>query len=424
MTAATIAAAAHIRRVGFLLLCILLVVLPILEAPKNLALGLFILVRLARAVAERDLGFRRLEPVEVAVMGLILAAGVSTFANWPFANGIKGLKDVLSYSIVFFIVYRERYTHAQKYLLAVMAAAGVTVGLIWGVVEIMQGKRYWLELHSVGVVTHSSIYVGVVLVMATGMALFAPNSPGAGRRIHRVREGRYWWAVTVLLMLGLFAMASRGGILATGIALLLALSLLNRRDLWIAASVLVVLCVATVSMLPNVFDQSRIVAKITQMAFQRELHESDSERMSYWRVGVAQVTQGNTLLFGVGPRNFSGIQLDKLRFDEPLNLPGNRLPHAHNMFLNKLVEEGIFGLVAMLVFFIFPARALVQDWRADRWKNWLWLSGMGAMVTPIVSGFFGTPWYNEHALLAMIILALYLSSRGPEDIVAPDAGNG
>ncbi len=424
MTAGAVTAAARIRRLEFPLLCMLLVVLPILEAPKNLALALFILTRFARAVAERTFGFQRPEPVELAVLGLVVAATASTLVNWPFANGSKGLKDVLSYSIVFLIVYREPYTHAQKYLLAVMAAAGVTVGLIWGVLEVMQGKRSFLELHSVGVVTHSSIYVGVVLVMAMGMALFSRDDLSIGDKVRRIREGRYWWAVAALLMLGLFAMASRGGILATGVALLLALSLLKRRDPWIAGSLLVVLSVATVSMLPNVFDQMRIVSRITQMAFQRELPESDSERISNWRVGIAQVTQGKTVLFGVGPRNFSGIELGKLRFDEPLDLRGNKLTHAHDMFLNKLVEEGVFGLVTMLAFFIFPARALFLDWRANRWKNWLWLSGMGALVVPIVSGSFGTPWYNEHALLAMIILALYLSSRNPENIVAPGPGNG
>ena len=418
MTAGAVTTATRIGRLEFPLLCMLLVVLPILEAPKNLALALFILTRLARAIAERRFGFQRPEPVELAVLGLIVAAAASTFVNWPFANGDKGLKDVLSYSIVFLIVYRERYTHAQKYLLAVMAAAGVTVGLIWGVVEVMQGKRS-LELHSVGVVTHSSIYVGVMLVTAMGIAWFGRGDPSAGDNVRPIREARYWWVVAALLMLGLFAMASRGGILATGIALLLALSLLKRRDLWIAMSLLVVVCVATVSMLPNVFDQRRIVSRA-------RMYESDSGRISIWRVGIAQVTQGHTLLFGVGPRNFSGIELGRLRFDEPLYLPRNKLTltHAHDMFLNKLVEEGVLGLTAMLVFFAFPTRALIRDWRADRWKNWLWLSGMGALVVPIVSGSFGTPWYNEHALLAMIILALYLSSRNPENIVAPGPDNG
>lgn len=417
MTAIAVTTLARIKRLEFLLLCILLMVLPILEAPKNIALALFILIHVARAFAERSSRFRRPEPVEWAVWGLILAAAASTVVNWPFANADKGLKDVLSYSIVFLIVYRERYTLTQKYLLAVMAAAGVTVGLIWGVVEIMQGKRFWLELHSVGVVTHSSIYVGVVLVMAMGMALFACDDLSVGDKDRRIREGRYWWAVVALLMLGLFAMASRGGILATGIALLLAFLLLKRRDLWIAVSLLVVLCVATVSMLPNVFDQRRIISRVMQT------DASDSERISHWRVGIAQVTQGNTLLFGVGPRNFSGIELGKLHFDEPLNFTRNKLTHAHNLFLTKLVEEGIFGLAAMVTFFVLVASALLRDWRAERWKNWPWLACMGALVVPIVSGSFGTPWYNEHALLAMIIFAMYLSSRNPETIIAPGGRN-
>ncbi len=411
MTAIAATTSARIKRLEFLLLCILLMVLPILEAPKNIALALFILVRVARAFAERSSSFRRPEPVEWAVWGLVLAAAASTVVNWPFANADKGLKDVLSYSIVFLIVYRERYTPTQRYLLIAMAAAGVMIGLIWGIVEIMEGKRGMLELHSVGIVTHSSIYLGVAVVMALGMALFAGDEMHDRDRDRRVRERRYWWAILSFFLLGILAMASRGGLLATGVALLLALWLIRRKELWLAMSLLVTVCAAAVWALPNFFNQARIAPRIAEMVFERKLNYNDVVRFSNWRVGFAQVSQGGTLWFGVGPRNFSGIDLSKLRFDRPLDLAGNKLTHAHNLFLNKLVEEGIFGLAAMLTFFVFVASALFRDWRAGRWKNWPWLACMGALIVPIVSGAFDTPWYNEHALLAMIIFAMYLSSR-------------
>ncbi len=402
MTAIAVTTLARVKRLEFLLLCILLVVLPILEAPKNIALALFILIHVVRAFAERSSSFRRPEPVEWAVWGLVLAAAASTVVNWPFANADKGLKDVLSYSIVFLIVYRERYTPTQKYLLTVMCAAGVTVGLIWGIVEIMEGKRAMLELHSVGIVTHSSIYLGVVVMMALGMALFAGDEMHDRDRDRRVRERRYWWAILSLFLLGIFAMASRGGLLATGVALLLALWLIRRKELWLAISLLVTVCATVVWALPNFFNQARIALRVTEMVFERKLNHNDVVRFSNWRVAFAQVSQGGTLLFGVGPRNFSVIDLSKLRFDKPLDLAGN---------LNELVEEGISGLAAMLTFFFFVASALLRDWRADRWKNWPWLACMGALTVPIVSGAFDTPWYNEHALLAMIIFAMYLSSR-------------
>ncbi len=62
MTAGAVTTATRIGRLEFPLLCMLLVVLPILEAPKNLALALFILIRVARAIAERTFSLTGLSP--------------------------------------------------------------------------------------------------------------------------------------------------------------------------------------------------------------------------------------------------------------------------------------------------------------------------------------------------------------------------
>jgi hypothetical protein len=40
------------------------------------------------------------------------------------------------------------------------------------------------------------------------------------------------------------------------------------------------------------------------------------------------------------------------------------------------------------------------------------MSGLGGLVVPVLAGFFNTPFYQEHAMLAMVLMgAMYSETR-------------
>jgi O-antigen ligase len=390
------------ERLEIILLCILVFVLPTMESPKTIAALLFMAMWIMnRFTGLRKIQLRRPDLMETCVLFLIFTAAMSTAVNWPFQNGLKGLKDTLFYSGVFLCIYNSNYSDRQKYAIAVFAVLGVLIGLVWGIIEIGEGKRSLLELHSVGIVTQSAIYVGMTVILA-----FSVLISGAARQKHFA----FWISALGVMAVGLFFMASRGAIVATAVAfIVLCFSFKAKKVLFVVIPLIGAL-LFLMSYSPDWFDQKRLVGKINQYAAKQELPESDKERISMWRIGIARFMQGDSMLFGIGPRNFSSIDVSKLNL-EGLYLLDKRLKHAHNIFLTQLVEEGITGLCALVLFFAVIASIIVKDYREQNWRNWAWSSAVGALLVPIIGGSFNTPWKQEHALLSMILLGMYLSSR-------------
>lgn len=394
-------------RTEYVLICVLALVLPILEGPKNLAILLLLLTWISHRIVARDVALRRPDWVEASLLFILAACILSTVFNWPLVNGPKGLKDILVQVFVFWFLYRAGYSERQYLVIAAMVVLGVLIGLGWGILEVAQGQRGQLQFHSAGIVTQSSIYLGVVLAVAFSVAWFRLS---ALSEIHILRSPITWWLSVVIMLVGLFLMASRGAILAVLVTCIIYAVVIKRRSVWLSfVGALVVVAVIAV-LLPDRFGQSRWLSKTQEMSTTGQLVSADLERVDNWRIAIARIAQGDALVLGIGPRNFAAIDPSTMELDPPLRIRG-RLNHAHNLFLNKLVEEGIVGLSAMLFFFGLVVMNLVRDYRTRVWRRWQWGAAIGALVVPVVAGSVNTPWYQEHALLAMMLLAVYLSSR-------------
>jgi O-antigen ligase len=390
------------------LLCLLLFVLPTMETPKTLALLLYVMTWVGRRASWTGLVRFRPDRVELALLAMLAAGLISTAINWPFPNGPKGVLDTLRYVILFWCIYRVGYSEPQLRLLGYAIALGVLVGLGYGVVEVLQGTRPYLEFHSAGIVTQSAIYLGIAAVAGIGFVVAGLQ----GRETAGWRLG-FWAMATVLMIVGLFAMGSRGAIVAFVAIVLLLLVVMNQRRLWYAAAVVLLAAAALVVMLPARFDAARAYIKLEQAVTQEIMPSADLERMYVWRFAMAHLKRGEHLWFGVGPKNFQSIDAAALLPEQPR--PGGfHLTHAHNMFLNKLVEEGIFGLSALLLFFGLTAVSLIRSAKSGGLHHWMWIAALGALLMPGIAGSFNTPFYQEHAMLAMAIMAMYLGlRRGP-----------
>jgi O-antigen ligase len=385
-------------RVAFWVLAALLFVLPLIEVPKTVAAWLFILVSWWGAFS-RNAGPRP-GAFEWALLGVVAASLASTALNWPLPSKAKGLYDTAVYAAVGWGVYRRRWTDEESRWLATAAVAGVVVGVAWGALDVMRGREVTMKLRSVGMYPSSSIYLGIMLLTTLSLSV------GDVRR-------RWWWrSVSGVLLIGLLLMGSRGGILAGAVAGGAWLLLVRPAKAWIVAAA-VAAGVLVVAALPNSFQYQRAVAKVSALIADRQLDDSDHLRVTMWRLGAAQVIRGDSPWFGVGPRNFRSIDPSRVGVERPAATAGIPHLHAHNLFLTKAAEEGLVGLVAFVSLLALVAYRLFRDWRGGRARDWRWGAAWGALAVPVIAGSFNTPWYQEHALLAMIWFGLYMGSSDP-----------
>jgi O-antigen ligase len=397
-------AAAALGRAQYWLLVGLLFVLPILEGPKNVLVALLAATVVARWVVG---GMRLVRPgaFELALLALLAVSALSTAVNWPFENAGKGFKDLLFQVVAAVAALRGGYSTRDLRRLGAAAVAGAVIGVAVGVAMVAAGRNLLLELHSVGVATHSALYIAVVTVVALGLFLDSREAHPRARWL--------WLAALAVLLFGLAGTASRGAMLA--FFAVLVVQLLATRHWRAIATLAIMACVAAAAVFtaPDVFKQRRLVEKVEQTLRGGSLDANDRLRVAMWRIAIEQTRQGGTWLLGVGPRNFRAIDEERLVFDPPLGVPvKNALRHAHNLFLTKLAEEGIAGLAALSALFAVVAAGLVRGARNGRQYEWVWAGSLGALMISIIAGSFNTPFYQEHALLAMILFGLALSRAG------------
>ncbi len=397
-------------RIEYALVCVFALVLPIMEAPKNLAVLLLLLTWVVHRIVARDVTLRRPDWVEASLLLMLGASIASTAVNWPLVNGLKGLQHTVMQVLVFWLIYRAAHSERQQLRLIEMVVAGVMIGLVWGIVEYAQGRHEHLRLHSVGGVIESAAYLGIALATTFSIAWARTIEVSAARV---VRPATLWWAATAIMLVGLFLMGNRGAILAVFVAGVVYALAIGRRSFWLGIVGGMALVALLTTMLPDWFSHKAWLAKTREMTTtgQLTLAMSDRERIDHWRVGVARIAQGDTLVLGIGPHNSVTIDYSKMEFDPPLLPISERLLHMHNMFLTKLVEEGIVGLAAMLFFFSIVTVRLVRDRRRGEWRHWRWFAAVGALTTSIIAGQVGPRWHQEHALLVMIVLAIYFAPR-------------
>ena len=401
-------------RLELWLLCALLFVLPTLEGPKNAMFGFYLIVWAGRRFSVTGLRSLRLDAIEYSLLALIAACTVATIANWPFPNGVKGLWDTLRFTLLFWCIYRAGYNDSQHRSLAIAVTAGLIVGLAFGIFELASGRIPQLQLHSAGVLTQSAMYVSMVFVLALGVFLtrWLPRSgnAGTGRR-------RWPWLASLFAMsAALVIMGSRGAFLALALILACLALLVNRARLWALLAGGAVVVVAALFAIYSVDDGDRITASAHARLNPERFTVSNFERYEYFRVGVAQIREGGSLWFGLGPRNLRSIDMSRLHFNPPLRLSGAhiaKLGHAHNLFLTKLVEEGVVGLAALVFFFGLVARGLWRAWRRQEWYDWRWFAAFGALAVPVIAGSVNTPFFQEHAMLAMALMAIFMRSSQP-----------
>jgi O-antigen ligase len=397
----------NLELTGFYLI---LFFLPFSKVPKNLGIALLILGAIAWRLMDKSIKFRKPDTFEWLLLAMVAVGLISTIMNWPFHKGINGLGDTIKFAMIAFVAKNSVYTHKQIRVMLQLLVAGTVIGLTWGFVELQSGQVHLWEFRNM-MVAETSIIVGIVTAALLGV-LYADRS--LFRQHERVIASIIIFGFLTCMLL----MGNRSGLLGFSVffTILLASQFRNRFSLILGSLVGISAVVALLVFSATDFKGRLNHLFSTQIDLQafsfKSLSGNDQTRIDYWRLGLEQARQGDSPLFGIGPRNFRGIDANALSFDPPLILNQRHLSlpvHAHNLYLTKLAEEGIAGLLVLLGFLAYILFQLYKYRPRNDYVHWLWVACLGAIVIPFIAGTFYAPFRREVAWIAMGFIGLALN---------------
>ncbi len=399
---ASLRAARYPIEIGLLLaLCFFL---PLFEAPKNLLWVAYGLTWVVNRIRSGDWGGRW--DLWDSLIAVWIASGfvVAAFAG---LNGEqwRGAADLLRYGSLLWLVKRAGYAPREMRWVLGMLVASTVVGLAIGYWRMLSGigKSGTLQLHSVGHVNHTAIYIAIMLGVCASWLFARWRAWRTGRKAVAL-------AVSTLVLVSLVVTASRGAI-GVGLATLpiLAGAWWPR---WRAPAVASGVVLAAVVVLA-VFSGAEVMQKQEQnLAAQDPL----SHRDRVWRAALAAWERHPW--FGVGMDNYSRVTLDDIQAwrteaVKPYE-PGQYFvtSHAHSLYLNTLAERGVVGAGVLVVVLLAWAVWLVR-FRPARNSNddeWLlWGAAASAWIVTTGVGLVNTTLHHEHGILAALLLGLWLS---------------
>lgn len=389
------------------LLAVLCFSLPLWEAPKNLAWLAYAAVWIFNRARRRDFGgpwggWDTLIAAWIA-SGYIVAAFAGLHGSeW------RGAGDLLKYGSLFWLVKRARYSDKEIIALLGTLVASTVIGLAQGYWRLWSGtgKSGTLQLNSVGHVNHTAVYIAIMLALCASWLFARWRAWRAGPRAAAL-------AICALVLVSLVVTASRDSIVA-GLLALIALGI----AWWPKWRTPLVAAVATMAVVIAVAFSLGLQAV---RKFEENLAAGTgplSLRDSIWRTGL--VAWQRYPLFGVGMDNYSAITQERVKgwlaesgkpYDAARYQP---YPHAHSLYINTLAERGVFGLGVLV--------AVLGAWLAALWGlrprppeddlAWLlWGGAAGAWFVSVVAGTLNTTLHHEHAILALLLLGLWLSRR-------------
>ena len=384
-------------------LSLFLAFLPSLEAPKNIFLVGYLITALYR---QSQLLQSKWTIWDWVFLSLIASSFLS--ALFPFIAGgseWKGFRGMLLWITFGWILFRSDYNEKEKKYLFIFAILMTLPPLIWGLTEsLVLHTKVDLQLHSVGHVNHSAIYL--CMMAGASLALLISQLQATKKKNVFITS-----LLFIFLTSSIIVSQSRG---AFGVAFLLifALFLLSKLPIKIKTISLTLL---TIFLVTIVFISPAPV--IEKQIGNQNNHDILSQRDKIWQ----KAFEGARLnpLLGIGNGNWNSITIDQIKssvesrgeiFDaEKFNIEQS---HPHNIYLSNLVDRGVLGFIIFLSFMFIWLITLINSYKKFNQdsKSMLFIMGSFSAWTTIFGiGFVNTTFHHENALLALFFLSLHLN---------------
>ena len=391
------------------MLSLMIVSLPSVEGPKNIFLVFYLVTRVLTEFLTFNQKKFHWSHWDSMFLTIVVTALLSTiFAGMPHLEEWKGYKVLLTAILTGWLLSRARYTPEHYQKLFKLIVVSTLPPLIWGLYEyLVIQSRATLEIHSVGHVNHSAIYLVMIFGAALGWFLSSLNIKK--ETLQKKFQTTLLGMLSLLFFISLIIGLSRG---AFGIGVILGLFLIFLLGKNRFIKITGVLSITTILILMIVLKANIIQKQITNS----ENNNILSFRDRVWNVSL-EASRFSPLL-GIGMSNWHFISLDQLKksvesrgetFDaEKYYFPG----HSHNLYLSALVERGMVGLIVTFIFMLVWITSLIKNFGRAKRSNeetFLWAGSFSAWLATFGIGLVNTTFHHEHAILACLFLGLYVS---------------
>jgi len=384
------------------ILCLLgfILALPLVEMPKMVFLWLFVALAGFAVWKNRD-HYRWQADDTLLLIWMFSGAVVALFAG-IHANEWVGAKGNAILILFFLVVKQISLAENLRKVLALTILASTLFAAGEGLVQLYVTKqKSLLELHSVGHVNHSAIYLGLNFALALAMTL--------GLRKSDSFKTKGFVVFCLLFSAVCIVLSNSRATVLTMAAIAVSYGLiLLKRSRW---PVLILTLSVLAASAGLYIEKAQVVQKHLQQTSQGPFL---GERQAIWNTSLLAWRQYP--VFGIGIRNFGQVSKDLQ--SKWLEQDGKsfvaeqyvRTSHPHNFYLSLLVEQGLFGLLVTLSvlgrigFLLYRNRPTASD-SNSYWRDWL--AAFGAMQVILINGLFNTTLHHEHGLLALLLIGLW-----------------
>jgi O-antigen ligase len=383
-------------------LSLMLLSLPSLEAPKNIFLILFLASSLYRQFFKKTKDPWRLwdwiflSYIASAFFSAVFA-GISHGAEWG------GFRSILIWTGFAWLLSRTQFNQKEITWIIWVTILGTLPPLAWGLIQYMViHTKDTLQLHSVGHVNHSAIYLGIILGAALSVTLSIWRDVGLIKRMGLI-------LLPIIFFVSIIIGQSRGvfGISLIRLSLIILL-IPNPKKIKAIAFALFAIILALMPLM-----NAAIIHK--QIANQNA-NNTLSDRDRVWNVSFEAARFYP--VFGVGNGNWNRITLEDIKKSrEERNVPFDEKNytiqhgHSHSLYLTSLVERGVSGFVVLIVFMGSWLINLIKSYRKLKSSNqgsYIWGASLSAWIVTCGVGFVNSTFHHEHAILALLFLGLHL----------------
>jgi O-antigen ligase len=389
----------------------MIVSLPSVEGPKNIFLVFYLVTRLLTEFLTFDQKKFHWSYWDSMFLTIVVTALLSTiFAGMPHLEEWKGYKVLLTAILTGWLLSRARYTQEHYQNLFKLIVISAVPPLLFGLFQyLVVYTKSDLELHSVGHVNHSAIYLVMIFGAALGWFLSTLNIKK--ETLQKKFQSILLGMLSLLFFTSLIIGKSRG---AFGIAIILGFSLI-----FLLGKSRFIKVTGAMSVLAILFFMIVLKTNIVQ----KQITNSENNNVLAFRDRVWNVSLEASRfspMLGIGLSNWHFISLDQLKQSvegrgETFNAEKYFFPgHSHNFYLTALVERGIVGLIVTFIFMLAWIASLIKTFgRAKRSteETLLWAGSFSAWVATFGIGLVNTTFHHEHAILACLFLGLYVSYK-------------